>query len=72
MLPASQARGRLDPESAAQYFDGGDAWYTPLFKIAVDQTAWSVLWNSLYYVLLGVSSLLLADTSSMKTKHWGY
>ena len=37
----------------AQYFDGGDAWFTPLFKIAVDQTAWSVAWNSLYYVLLG-------------------
>ncbi len=38
---------------AAQYFDGGDAWYTPLFKIVVDQSAWSVAWNSLYYVLLG-------------------
>lgn len=37
----------------AQYFDGGDAWFTPLFKIAVDQTAWSVAWNSLYYVMLG-------------------
>jgi hypothetical protein len=38
---------------APQYFDGGDAWYTPLFKIMVDQSAWSVAWNSLYYVLLG-------------------
>ena len=38
---------------AAQYFDGGDAWYTPLFKIVVDQSAWSVAWNSVYYVLLG-------------------
>ncbi|KAK9835318.1 hypothetical protein WJX81_001525 [Elliptochloris bilobata] len=39
------------------YFDGGDAWYTPLFKIAVDQTAWSVTWNSLYYILLGLMKL---------------
>ena len=45
----------------AQYFDGGDAWFTPLFKIAVDQTAWSVAWNSLYYVMLGELAVMLQN-----------
>lgn len=36
-----------------QYFDGGDAWFTPLAKIAIDQTAFAFTWNSLYLVMLG-------------------
>ena len=36
-----------------QYFDGGDAWFTPIAKIFVDQTAFAASWNTLYYVLLG-------------------
>ena len=36
-----------------QYFDGGDAWYTPLAKILVDQTAFAFSWNTLYLVMLG-------------------
>ena len=53
----------------AQYFDGGDAWYTPLFKITVDQTAWSVAWNSLYYVLLGERAVLLHSFRQPVTTH---
>ena len=30
------------------------AWYLPLLKIGVDQTLWTVVWNSTYYGLLGV------------------
>jgi protein Mpv17 len=41
----------------SKYFDGGDAWFAPLAKIAVDQTVWSVTWNSLYYILLGCMKL---------------
>ena len=36
-----------------QYFDGGDAWYTPLAKIAVDQTLFAASFNTLYYFMLG-------------------
>jgi protein Mpv17 len=39
------------------YFDGGDAWYTPLAKIAVDQTAFAATWNTLYYFMLGALKL---------------
>lgn len=31
-----------------------DSWLVPAMKVAVDQTVWSVLWNSCYYVLLGL------------------
>ena len=41
---------------ALQYFDGGDAWFTPVAKIAVDQTAFALIWNSLYLVMLGEQS----------------
>ena len=37
-----------------QYFDGGDAWFTPIAKILVDQTAFAASWNTLYYLLLGM------------------
>ena len=36
-----------------QYFDGGDAWFTPLAKIAVDQTLFAASFNTLYYFMLG-------------------
>ncbi|GAB4824113.1 hypothetical protein N2152v2_011159 [Parachlorella kessleri] len=32
-------------------------WVTPVLKMGVDQTAWSLFWNSTYYVLLGVLKL---------------
>jgi hypothetical protein len=34
-----------------------DSWLVPLVKVGVDQTAWSLFWNSTYYVLLGVFKL---------------
>jgi hypothetical protein len=36
-----------------QYFDGGDAWFTPLAKIVIDQTLFAATWNTLYYLMLG-------------------
>jgi protein Mpv17 len=30
-----------------------DSWAVPLSKILIDQTLWSVTWNTLYFVLLG-------------------
>ncbi|KAK9859340.1 hypothetical protein WJX84_001347 [Apatococcus fuscideae] len=30
-----------------------DKWFTPIIKLFIDQTAWAVTWNSLYYCLLG-------------------
>lgn len=31
-----------------------DSWLMPVVKIGIDQTAWSMFWNSFYYVLLGI------------------
>ena len=36
-----------------------DKWFTPIIKLFIDQTAWAVTWNSLYYCLLGEPSLYL-------------
>jgi hypothetical protein len=44
-----------------QYFDGGDAWFTPLAKIVVDQTAFAASWNTLYYFMLGKQLTLCSD-----------
>lgn len=41
----------------AQFTIPNSAWVTPLLKMGVDQTAWSLFWNSTYYVLLGVMKL---------------
>lgn len=46
-----------------QYFDGGDAWFTPLAKIAVDQTVFAATWNTLYYFMLGKQLTLCSDNS---------
>ena len=32
-------------------------WVTPVLKMGVDQTAWSLFWNTTYYVLLGALKL---------------
>ena len=39
---------------AAQYFQGGDAWWLPFIKVAVDQTLWAAAWNASYLLALGV------------------
>lgn len=38
-----------------------DSWLVPLFKVGIDQTAWSILWNSTYYVLLGLLKMESPD-----------
>lgn len=30
------------------------SWLVPLIKVGIDQTVWSLVWNSSYYVLLGL------------------
>lgn len=32
-------------------------WLTPVLKMGIDQTAWSLFWNTTYYVLLGAMKL---------------
>ena len=44
-----------DGVAAVQFFT--DQWFTPIIKIAIDQTIWAVSWNSLYYYLLGELSV---------------
>ena len=43
----------ISVQCCVQYFEGGDAWYAPLAKIAIDQTVFAATWNSLYYFMLG-------------------
>ncbi len=44
----------LDQGFAQQALIPTDSWLVPLAKVGIDQTAWSLLWNSTYYVLLGL------------------
>jgi len=44
----------LDKVFAYQHVIDVDSWVSPLVKVGIDQTVWSLFWNSLYYVLLGV------------------
>lgn len=54
------------------YFDGGDAWFTPLAKIVIDQTLFAASWNTLYYFMLGALKLespgVILDT--VKSSWW--
>lgn len=48
------------------------SWMVPVAKIAIDQTAWSLCWNSTYYTLLGIlkfesPSIII---SSVKNSWW--
>lgn len=44
-----------------------DKWFTPIIKLVIDQTAWAVTWNSLYYCLLGV---LIHSAEYIHTVHF--
>ena len=44
----------LDHAFANQNIVDVDSWLVPVMKIGIDQTIWSVIWNSTYYVLLGL------------------
>lgn len=56
----------------SKYFDGGDAWFTPLAKIVVDQTAFAASWNTLYYFMLGALKLesLGVILNTVKSSWW--
>lgn len=43
-----------------------DKWFTPVIKLVIDQTAWAVTWNSLYYCLLGEHDQLLLPLSHLE------
>jgi hypothetical protein len=43
----------LDQAFAAQTLLPAGSWAIPALKIGIDQTLWSLLWNSTYYALLG-------------------
>jgi hypothetical protein len=44
----------LDHVFANQSIVDVNSWFVPVMKIGIDQTIWSVVWNSTYYLLLGV------------------
>ena len=44
----------LDKIFANQHVIDVDSWVSPLVKVGIDQTIWSLFWNSLYYILLGI------------------
>lgn len=44
----------LDNVFANQNIVDANSWLVPVLKIGIDQTIWSVAWNSTYYVLLGL------------------
>ncbi len=43
----------LDQVFANQAIVDVNSWVVPVMKIGIDQTVWSVVWNSTYYLLLG-------------------
>ncbi|KAK4420677.1 hypothetical protein Salat_2018200 [Sesamum alatum] len=49
-----------------------DDWWVVPAKVAFDQTAWSAVWNSIYYTLLGVLRLEspLSIFSELKATFW--
>lgn len=44
----------LDHSFAQQTLVPADSWLVTLMKVGIDQTVWSIFWNSTYYVLLGI------------------
>ena len=44
----------LDQLFATQSIVDVNSWFVPVMKIGIDQTIWSLVWNSTYYLLLGV------------------
>lgn len=49
-----------------------ESWTQPLAKVFVDQTVWSLFWNSCYYVLLGVLKFESPDTiiQTVRSSWW--
>lgn len=44
----------LDTAFAQQSLIDTNSWISPLIKVGIDQTVWSIFWNSTYYILLGI------------------
>lgn len=62
----------LDTVFAQQDWIDVNSWVTPLVKVGIDQTAWSLFWNSTYYVLLGLMKAERPDVilSSVQQSWW--
>lgn len=62
----------LDTAFAQQSFIDVDSWMSPIIKVGIDQTVWSIFWNSTYYVLLGILKAESPQTivSSVRQSWW--
>jgi hypothetical protein len=61
----------LDHVFAQQNFIAA-SWMVPAAKVAIDQTAWSLFWNSTYYTLLGILKFESADViaATVRNSWW--
>lgn len=62
----------LDTVFAQQSLIDTDSWLSPLIKVGIDQTVWSIFWNSTYYILLGILKAESPKTiiSSVQQSWW--
>jgi len=44
----------LDNSFLHQSLIDQDSWLVPFVKVGIDQTVWSIVWNSSYYIMLGL------------------
>lgn len=52
---------------AQALFPFDDWWVVPV-KVAFDQTVWAAIWNSIYYVVLGILRFESMDNISRELK----
>lgn len=62
----------LDTAFAQQSLVDVNSWISPVIKVGIDQTLWSIFWNSTYYVLLGILKAESPKTiiSSVRQSWW--
>lgn len=62
----------LDKVFAQQTLIDVNGWLSPIIKVGIDQTVWSLFWNSTYYVLLGILKAESPKTivSSVQQSWW--
>lgn len=62
----------LDTAFAQQSLIDTNSWMSPVIKVGIDQTVWSIFWNSTYYVLLGILKAESPKTiiSSVQQSWW--
>ena len=62
----------LDSVFAQQHWIDVNSWISPVIKVGIDQTVWSIFWNSTYYILLGLLKAESPKTiiSSVQQSWW--